>query len=162
MHVLALALIAVAVPAALAQPTSDPDQVNRAVNPYVYLMDGGGHKVLVSTQFWRNDAKYDERAFHRFLDALAQLDKRGFKKSEKAVIDSWDKPQPFARCYIYLEDLQAGRATKTSVTAGARVWCSSAGISEIEIRTSDTPKHTAEVMQKFDLMLDKAKKALGK
>ena len=145
-----------------AQPSKDPEQADRAVNAYAYMMNTAGHKVLVSTNFWRNDFKYDDRAFQRFLEVLAALEKKGFKKSEKATIDSWDKPQPFARCYVYLEDLQAGQATKTSVTAGARVWCSSAGISEIEIRTSDTPKHAAEVMAKFDTMFDKARKQLGK
>lgn len=154
--------LAFAATAAVAQPLPDPGAAERAVNPYVYLMDGAGHKVLVSTQFWRNDLKYDDRGFHRFLEVLAALEKKGFKKSEKATIESWDKPAPFARCYIYLEDLTAGRTTKTSVTAGARVWCSSAGISEIEIRPADTPKHVAEVMQKFDMMLDKSRKALGK
>ena len=160
--VLASFALAFAGAAAVAQPLPDPGSAERAVNPYVYMMDGAGHKVLVSTQVWRNDLKYDDRAFHRFLEVLAALEKKGYKKSEKATIESWDKPQPFARCYIYLEDLTAGRATKTSVTAGARVWCTSTGISEIEIRPADAPKHVAEVLQKFDMMLDKARKALGK
>jgi hypothetical protein len=157
-----LAPLALAAGAALAQPLPDPESANRAVNPYVYMMDGAGHKVLVSTNFWRNDPKYDDRAFHRFIEVLAALEKKGFRKSEKATIDSWDKPSPLARCYVYLEDLHGGRATKTSVTAGARVWCSSAGISEIEVKPADTPKHVAEVLQKFDMMFDKSRKALGK
>ncbi|HEX4882569.1 MAG TPA: hypothetical protein VFX05_00440, partial [Casimicrobiaceae bacterium] len=85
---------------------------------------------------------------------------RGFAKSEKATIQGWDKPQPFARCYIYLEDMQNARGPKPQ--SGARVWCTETGISEIDVRNSDGPKHLAEVMQKFDMMLDKSKKALGK
>jgi hypothetical protein len=159
---LAVASLAVALAAgpALAQPSGKPDQLERAINPYVYLMDKAGHKVLVSTQIWRNDPKYDDRSFHRFLDVLAQLEKRGFEKSEKATIQGWDKPQPFARCYIYLEDMQNARGAKPQ--SGARVWCTETGISEIDVRNSDGPKHVAEVMQKFDMMLDKSKKGLQK
>ena len=159
----ALALLvplALAAATALAQPTMDPKEADREVNPYVYLMDRKGNKVLVSTHFWRNDPKYDERAFHRFMDALAQLEKRGFAKSEKATIETWDKPQPFARCYIYLEDMQNARGAKPA--SGTRVWCTEAGISEIDVRNSDNPKHVAEVMQKFDMMIDKSKKMLSK
>jgi hypothetical protein len=143
-----------------AQPAGKPDDLERAINPYVYVMDGKGNKVLVSTQFWRNDQKYDDRAFHRFIDVLAQLEKRGFRKNEKATIETWDKPQPFSRCYIYLEDMQNARGAKP--TSGARVWCTETGISEIDVRNSDNPKHVAEVMQRFDMMLDKSKKALAK
>ena len=159
---LAVASLAVALAAApaLAQPSGKPDQLERAINPYVYLMDKAGHKVLVSTQIWRNDPKYDDRSFHRFLDVLAQLEKRGFEKSEKATIQGWDKPQPFARCYIYLEDMQNAPGAKPQ--SGARVWCTETGISEIDVRNSDGPKHVAEVMQKFDMMLDKSKKVLQK
>jgi hypothetical protein len=157
---LAPLVLALAAGLACAQPSGSPDQLERAVNPYVYMMDKAGHKVLVSTQIWRNDLKYDDRAFHRFLDVLAQLEKRGFEKSEKATIQGWDKPQPFARCYIYLEDMQNARGPKPQ--SGARVWCTETGISEIDVRNSDGPKHLAEVMQKFDMMLDKSKKALGK
>jgi hypothetical protein len=158
----ALAPLAFALVAGLAfaQPSGKPDQLERAINPYVYLMDAKANKVLVSTQFWRNDAKYDDRAFHRFLEVLAQLEKRGFAKSEKATIETWDKPQPFARCYIYLEDMQNARGAKP--TSGARVWCTETGISEIDVRNSDSPKHVAEVMQRFDMMFDKSRKAVAK
>jgi hypothetical protein len=152
----------VAAGAALAQPVNNPDQAARSVNTYVYMMDRAGHKVLVSTKFWRNDPKYDDRAFHRFLDVLAGLEKQGFRLDEKAVIQGWDGQRPFARCFIYLEDLQAGTATKTSVTTGTRVWCSEAGASELEVKASDGPKHVEQVMQRFDGMLDRAKSALKK
>ena len=159
-----LRLAAVLVPlalagAALAQPSPDPAQAARAVDPFVYMMDAKGNKVLVATKFWRNDVKYDERAFHRFLETLAAFDKRGFARSDKAAIESWDKPVPFARCYVYLEDMQNARGAKPA--AATRVWCSGSGISEIDVRNADSPKHVAEVMQKFDMMLDKAVKQIG-
>lgn len=157
----ALALVLAASPL-LAQPLGGPDEANRVVNVYVYVMDAGGHKALVSTQFWRNDPKYDDRAFHRFLETLAGLEKRGFKKDEKATIQKWDGTAAFARCFIYLEDLQAGRKTKTSTTSGARVWCSDSGISELEINPSDTPKHVEQVLQRFDSFLARAKQNLKK
>ncbi len=160
--VLAPLAFAVAAVAAHAQPSNSPEQAQRAINPYVYMMDKAGHKVLVSTQFWRNDLKYDDRSFHRFLEVLAQLEKRGFQKNDKATIESWDKPQPFSRCFVYLEDLQSGRATKSGITSGTRVWCTETGISEIEIRNSDSPKHVAEIMQRFDMMFDKSRKAVQK
>lgn len=160
--VLAPLAFAFATAATHAQPSNSPEQAQRAINPYVYLADKAGNKVLVSTQFWRNDLKYDDRSFHRFLEVLAQLEKRGFHKSDKATIESWDKPQPFSRCFVYLEDLQSGRSTKSAVTTGTRVWCTETGISEIEIRNSDSAKHVAEIMQRFDMMLDKSKKALQK
>ena len=154
----ALALTAaLSAPATLAQPAATPDQQARVVNTYVYLMDGGNNRVLVSTNFWRNDPKYDDRAFHRFMDVLAALEKKGFRMDPKAVIDSWDKPAPFARCYVYLEDLQVAQKGKGGITPGSRVWCSGAGISEAELRGSDGQGHVAQVLQRFDLMLSKAR-----
>jgi hypothetical protein len=145
-----------------AQPNGAPDQVTKAVNAYVYMMDSGGNKVLVSTQFWRNDVKYDDRAFHRFLDVLAGLDKRGFRKDDKATIDDWDKPEPIARCWIYMEDLQSGKGGKGAVVSGSRVWCSSNGVSEKELSGSDNAKHAEQVLQTFDAYLARAKKNLKK
>jgi len=159
---IAAAIVACFVTTVAAQPTSSPDQAARAVTPYVYMMDSAGDKVLLQTSFWRNDPKYDERAFHRFLDVMSDLEKRGFQKSDKAVIDTWDKPQPFAKCYIYLEDLQAGKRTKSSVTSGSRIWCSDNGASEKEINGSDTPKHIEQVMKEFDTYLGRAKANLKK
>jgi hypothetical protein len=141
----------------LAQPTGAPDQQARVVNTYVYLMDGGNNRVLVSTNFWRNDPKYDDRAFHRFMEVLAALEKKGFRMDPKAVIDSWDKPAPYARCYVYLEDLQVAQKGKAGAATGSRVWCSGAGISEAEVRGSDGQGHLAQVLQRFDLMLSKAR-----
>ncbi|MGH8851429.1 MAG: hypothetical protein ACREYD_10575 [Casimicrobiaceae bacterium] len=145
-----------------AQPTNAPEQQQRTVNPYLYLMDSSGNKILLSTQFWRNDPKYDDRAFHRFLDVMAALEKRGFHKNEKAVIADWDKPEPFARCYIYLEDLQAARKTKGGLVSGSRLWCSDNGASEHEVRQSDTPKHVDDVMKSFDEYFARAKAKLHK
>jgi hypothetical protein len=142
---------------ALAQPAGTADQQARLVNTYVYLMDGGNNRVLVSTNFWRNDPKYDDRAFHRFMEVLAALEKKGFRMDPKAVIDSWDKPAPFARCYVYLEDLQVAQKGKGSIASGSRVWCSGAGISEAELRGSDGQGHVTQVLQRFDLMLGKAR-----
>jgi len=149
---------------AVAQPSDQPDQLKRALNSYVYLMDQAGNKVLVSTKFWRGDPKYDDRTFHRFLDALSALEKRGFRQDEKATIDTWSGSKPFARCFVYLEDLQAGGRTSKNapVSTGSRVWCSESGISEQEIKASDTPKHLDQVMQKFDTFLDLAKQNVKK
>jgi hypothetical protein len=154
--------LAVAAAPVLAQPSTEPDQAARALSSYVYLMDSAGHKVLVSTKFWRNDPKYDDRSFHRFLDVLDALEKRGFRQSEKAAIRKWDGTAPFARCFIYLEDLQAGRKAKGGTTSGARVWCSESGVSEVEIDPSDNPKHVAQVMDRFDTFLERAKQNLQK
>src|SRR6476659_9787119 len=146
---LGLAAAVILVQSASAQPTNSPEQQERAVGPYLYLTDSSGNKVLLSTQFWRNDPKYDDRAFHRFLDVMAALEKRGFHKNDKAVID-WDKPEPVVRCYIYLEDLQTARKVKGAVVSDTRLWCADNGASEHEVRPSDTPKHVDEVMKYFD------------
>jgi hypothetical protein len=146
---LGLAAAVILVQGASAQPTNSPEQQERAVAPYLYLTDSSGNKVLLSTQFWRNDPKYDDRAFHRFLDVMAALEKRGFHKNDKAVID-WDKPEPVVRCYIYLEDLQTARKVKGTVVSDTRLWCADNGASEHEVRPSDTPKHVDEVMKYFD------------
>jgi hypothetical protein len=156
---LALALCA---GTATAQPVNQPDQMARSIGQYVYVMDKSGHKVLVSTKFWRNDPKYDDRAFHRFMDVLAALEKRGFRLDDKAVIQNWDGQRPYARCFIYLEDLQAGTTTKTSIASGTRVWCSEAGASELEVKASDGAKHVDQVLQRFDSILERAKSVLKK
>lgn len=141
----------------LAQPTNAAGQQERTVSPYLYLMDSSGDKVLLSTQFWRNDPKYDDRAFDRFLEVMTALEKRGFRKNDKAVIQDWDKPEPFVRCYIYLEDLQAVRKTKGAMASDARLWCSDNGASEHEVGPSDSPKHVEQVMKSFDEYLARAK-----
>lgn len=155
-------LAALAATSVTAQPLDPADPANKAVQAYVYLMDAKGNKVLVNTQFWRNDPKYDERALHRFVDVLAALEKDGFRKNPKAAIDNWDKPEPFARCFIYMEDLGAGapRKTKEGLVSGSRLWCSENGASEHEIKASDNPKHVNEVLKYFGEYLARAKKNL--
>jgi hypothetical protein len=151
-----LAIAVILARGAAAQPANTAEQEERTVGPYLYLTDSGGNKVLLSTQFWRNDPKYDDRAFHRFLDVMSALEKRGFHKNDKAVID-WDKPEPVVRCYIYLEDLQAAKKAKGVVVSDSRLWCADNGASEHEVRPSDTPKHVDEVMKYFDEYFARAK-----
>lgn len=145
-----------------AQPTNAGEQQQRTVSPYLYLMNSNGDKILLSTQFWRNDPKYDDRAFHRFLDVMSALEKRGFHKNEKAVIENWDKPEPVVRCYIYLEDLQAGKKAKGALVSGSRLWCTDNGASEHEIRPSDNPAHVDQVLKYFDEYFARAKTKLRK
>jgi len=144
-----------------AQPTTATEEQERTVSPYLYLSDSEGNKVLLSTQFWRNDPKYDDRAFHRFLDVMTALEKRGFHKNDKIVID-WDKPEAVVRCYIYLEDLQAARKAKGAVVSDSRLWCADNGASEHEVRPSDTPKHVDQVMKYFDEYFARAKARVHK
>lgn len=148
---------------ALAQPSTNPAQANKSIASYVYLVNAEGDKILVTTQFWRNDPRYDERVLHRFSDVLGALEKRGFTRNEKVTIDSWDKPEPFVRCFIYLEDVQAGGAKgKASPVTGTRLWCSDNGASELELKASDSPKHVDEVMKRFDTYFARAKDKLHK
>ncbi len=155
--VAALLVVSLFAGVAGAQPASTADTSTRTVSPYLYLSDSQNNKILLSTQFLRKDPKYDDRAFHRFLDVLSGLEKRGFHRDDKAVIDDWDKPENDIRCYIYLEDLQAGRTTKSGTVTGSRVWCSGNGASEHEIRGSDNAKHVDQVLQSFDLYFGRAK-----
>ncbi len=157
---LAVLAISIALSNSLAQPANTSEQAMRTVASYLYLMDSEGNKVLLNTQFWRNDPKYDERALNRFFDVMTGLEKRGFHKDEKAVIDDWEKREPTARCYIYMEDLQAGKKTKGGIVTGSRLWCTENGASEHEISASDSPKHVEEVLRYFDTYLERAKKHL--
>ena len=145
-----------------AQPSTNAAQANRVISSYVYLANADGDKVLVTTQFWRNDPKYDERTLHRFLDVLAALEKRGFAKNDKATIDSWDKPEPFARCYVYLEDVQSAGRTKGAPVSGTRVWCSENGASEYDVKNSESAKHVDEVLRQFDVYFERSKKNVRK
>ncbi|MEO8740233.1 MAG: hypothetical protein ABI537_11100 [Casimicrobiaceae bacterium] len=144
--------------ACVAQAPTPAGESNRTVSPYLYLVNPAGSKVLLSTQFRRNDPKYDDRAFHRFLDVIAGLEKRGFHQDPKAAIDSWDKPEPVARGYVYLEDVQAGGRTKSGLITGSRVWCTDNGASEHEIRRSDSPKHVDALLHSFDQYLARSEK----
>ena len=143
-----------------AQPINATEQVSRSVSSYLYLADAEGNRVLLSTQFWRNDSKYDDRALHRFFDVMTGLEKRGFHKDEKAVIDNWEKPEAIARCYIYMEDLQAGSRAKGGIVTGSRLWCTDNGVSEHEISPSDNARHVEQVLQYFDAYLARAKRNL--
>lgn len=144
-------------PSAWAQPAGTSDIAQRTISPYLYLMDADGNKVLLASNFWRHDARYDERALTRMSDVMAGLEKRGFHKDEKATIDSWDKPEADVRCYIYMEDLQSGRRSKGKPVTGTRVWCSDNGASEHEVAKSDDPKHVAQVLRYFDLYFKRAR-----
>jgi hypothetical protein len=145
-----------------AQPAPNSTQSSRTVPTYLYFTDTAGDKVLLSTQFWRNDPKYDDRAFHRFLEVMSALEKRGFTKNEQATVDSWEKPESFVRCYIYLEDLQAGTKSRGQVTSGSRINCTDNGASERELRGSDSPKHVDQILHAFDEYFERAKKKVHK
>lgn len=140
-----------------AQPAGTDDIAQRTISPYLYLVDADGNKVLLASNFWRRDARYDERALTRMSEVMAGLEKRGFHKDEKATIDSWDKPEADVRCYIYMEDLQSGRKSKGKPVTGTRVWCTDNGASEHDVGNSDSPKHVAQVLRYFDLYFKRAK-----
>jgi len=160
----AITLLAFAVAStfAWAQPIRDPEPLLKSVSVYIYLINAKGDKVLVNTQLWRNDFNYDERAMRRFFDVLSALEKRGFHKDEKAVIDNWEDPKPFTRCYIYMEDLQAARRTKGAMQSGARLTCTENGASEYSVGASESPKHVDEILKHFDVYLARAQKKVHK
>lgn len=153
------ALIALSIPAASAQPGTGPDAQARSVNPYVYMTDAAGDKVLLSTTFWGNDETYDDHALHRFFAVMTQLEKRGFKKNDQASID-WNKKSAHARCAIYLETVIPAGKGKTKT--GTRVWCDDSGLGEFTVSPSDDPKHVETVMKRFDLHFAGAKRNAGK
>ena len=66
------ALCAMAATAALAQYKDSPEQQARKLNPYVYMRDGGGDKIFLETQFWRNDPGYDQKALTRVSEVMSQ------------------------------------------------------------------------------------------
>ena len=149
--------LALATFVAVAQPSQNADQASRSISPYVYMSDAAGDKVLVSTQFWRNDQEYDVRALRRLYSVMSALEKRGFKKNDQASID-WNKKESVVRCAIYLESLAAGTRGKT----GARVWCEDSGLGEFTVSPSEDPKHVDIVMQRFDTHFAGAKRNVGK
>lgn len=159
---LAAALVAAPIDAT-AQPTRDPDPLLKSVSEYVYLVNSKGDKILLNTQFWRNDAGYDDRAQHRFFEVMSALEKRGFHKDANATIDNWDDPRPFVRCYIYMEDLQAARsAGRGPMISGTRLQCVDNGASEFSVRASDSPQHVKEILQHFDIYFARAEKKVHK
>jgi hypothetical protein len=151
------ALCAVAASAAHAQYKDAPEQQARKLNPYVYMRDGAGDKVFLETQFWRNDAGYDQKALARVSDVMAGLEKRGFKGDVNAA-QGWDKPEKVVRCRINMEVVNKRWRGKT----GTIVNCENTGISEAEVAGSEDPKHVAEVLEAFDKQFKLAKEKLGK
>ena len=154
---IACALLALASVAAWGQYKDTPDQQARKLNPYVYMRDGAGDKVFLETQFWRNDAGYDQKALARVSDVMAGLEKRGFKGDVNAA-QGWDKPEKVVRCRINMEVVNKRWRGKT----GTIVNCENTGISEAEIAGSEDPKHVAEVLEAFDKQFKLAKEKLGK
>ncbi|MGC1817727.1 MAG: hypothetical protein WA900_08735 [Casimicrobiaceae bacterium] len=151
------ALLALTAATAAAQPSESADQASRSINPYVYMSDAHGNKVLVSTTFWRNDQEYDVRSMRRLYAVMSDLEKLGFKKNDQVSID-WNKKENVIRCAIYLESRQAGRSGKT----GTRVWCDESGLGEFTVSPSDEPKHVDIVMKRFETQYAGAKRNLGK
>lgn len=151
------ALLALTAATAAAQPSESADQASRSINPYVYMSDAHGNKVLVSTTFWRNDQEYDVRSMRRLYAVMSDLEKLGFKKNDQVSID-WNKKENVIRCAIYLESRQAGRSGKT----GTRVWCDESGLGEFAVSPSDEPKHVDIVMKRFETQYAGAKRNLGK
>lgn len=162
----AMTLLAVAIAAApidaAAQPIRSPDPLLKSVSEYVYVVNAKGDKVLLTTQFWRNDAGYDDHAQHRFFEVMSALEKRGFHKDANATIDNWDDPRPFVRCYIYMEDLQAARAGRGPMKSGTRLQCVDNGASEFSVRASDSPQHVKEILKHFDIYFARAEKKVHK
>ena len=151
------AVCAVAATAAYAQYKDTPEQQARKLNPYVYMRDGAGDKVFLETQFWRNDAGYDQKALARVSEVMSGLEKRGFKGDVNAA-QGWDKPEKVVRCRINMEVVNKRWRGKT----GTIVNCENTGISEAEVAGSEDPKHVAEVLEAFDKQFKLAKEKLGK
>jgi hypothetical protein len=143
--------------AATAQPIEGPDQAARKINPYVYLRDGGGNKVFIETQFWRNDPNYDARVLRRISDVMAGLEKLGFKGNPDAA-NGWDKPERVVRCRINMEVVNKRWRGKT----GAIVNCENTGISEAEVVPSEDAKHVKLVLDAFDKQFKLAKEKLAR
>lgn len=157
MGFLAAAALALAASAASAQPVGGSGDASQSINPYVYMSDAHGDKVLVSTSFWRSDEEYDVGSLRRLYAVMSQLEKRGFRKNDQVSID-WNRKENVIRCAIYLESKQAGRGGKT----GARVWCADSGLGEFAVNPSDDPKHVETVMKRFDTQYAGAKRNLAK
>jgi hypothetical protein len=135
-------------PAQSAAPVAD-----RSMNVYQYYTNSAKDVVLVQSQVTLSNPDADARALRNLREVVSELDKRGFQKSANAVVSDWDKPDPFVKCYIYLEDAEAGRKSAT----GARVWCARSGISELEVQPSTDPKHAEKVLVDFDRTFKLAK-----
>ena len=156
MHLAVFGAIALGATASFAQYKDSPDQAARKLNPYVYMRDSAGDKVFLETQFWRNDAGYDQKALTRVSEVMAGLEKRGFKGDPSAA-NGWDKPEKVVRCRINMEVVNKRWRGKT----GTIVNCENTGISEAEIAGSEEPKHVSEVLDAFDKQFKLAKEKLA-
>ena len=150
-------LLALTVGAASAQPTENPDEAARKLNPYVYMRDPAGNKVFIESQFWRKDPNYDARALRRISDVMSGLEKLGFKGNPDAA-NGWDKPEKVVRCRINMEIVNKRWRGKS----GAIVNCENTGISEAEVAGSEDPKHVGLVLDAFSKQFKLAKEKLGR
>ena len=157
MHLAVCGAIALGATASFAQYKDSPDQAARKLNPYVYMRDSAGDKVFLETQFWRNDAAYDQKALTRVSEVMAGLEKRGFKGDPNAA-NGWDKPEKVVRCRINMEVVNKRWRGKT----GTIVNCENTGISEAEVAGSEDAKHVKEVLDAFDKQFKLAKEKQGK
>ena len=139
-------------------PSQSPVPLDRSLPVYQYYSDAGGNKVLLQTNFTLSNFDSDTRSLRRLHGIVAGLNERGFKKNPDTSIRDWDKRESFTKCYVYLDELQAGKKGDT----GARVWCAESGISEFVVTPSENPKHVQQVLERFDLFLTKAKQNLKK
>jgi hypothetical protein len=121
------------------------------------MRDSAGDKVFLETQFWRNDAGYDQKALTRVSEVMAGLEKRGFKGDPNAA-NGWDKPEKVVRCRINMEVVNKRWRGKT----GTIVNCENTGISEAEVAGSEDAKHVKEVLDALDKQLKLAKEKQGK
>ena len=152
----ACALLALASMATWAQYKDTPEQQARKLNPYVYMRDGAGDKVVLESQFWRNDPAYDQKALSRLSEVMSGLEKRGYKGDVSAA-NGWDKPEKVVRCRINMEVVNKRWRGKT----GTIVNCENTGISEAEVAGSEDPKHVKEVLDAFDKQFKLAKEKLA-
>ena len=150
-------LLALAAGSLAAQPTEDPAQATRSINPYVYMRDAAGNKVFIETQFWRNDPDYDAKALRRLSDVMSGLEKLGFKRDAEAA-SGWDKPENVVRCRVNMEVT----AERWRDKSGTLVGCEGTGISDAELRPSDNPQHAQLVLDAFGKQFRIAKEKLGR
>lgn len=144
----------VAAPAAAPAPAPAP--AGRSAPMYFYLTDAAGNRLLLQTRFTLTNQEADIRTLRRFYGVFSGLEQKGFKKNDKVTIGDWDKKEKFSKCYIYLEDDEAGKGKGT----GARVWCSESGISEVAVSPSEEAKHVDKVLERFAFFLAKSREAL--
>ena len=145
-------------PAPAQVPAPAAPQLDRSVSVYQYYTDADANKVLLQTQFSLANFDADTRVLRRLHEVVAGLNERGFRKNPETSISDWDKKEAFAKCYLYLDELQPGKKGET----GARIWCAGSGLSEFTVSPSENLKHVDQVLQRFDLFFSKAKQGLKK